>query len=170
AFGRSIRRSSSPGSCGSRDGCSCAWSRSSLGFFFVVGDFGDPGGFAAAVAQVIELGAADAAAADDLDRIDVGRIEREDALDALAEGNLADGERRAERVAALAGDADAFVVLHARARAFRHLVADADGVARLEVRDGLAESGNLLGLQFRDQVHRVILASARGGSAMVCAP
>ncbi len=61
-------------------------------------------------------------------------------------------------VAALAGDADAFVVLHARTRAFGHLVADTDGVAGLEVRDGLAEIGDLLGFELRDQVHRVILS------------
>ena len=53
---------------------------------------GDAGRLAAQAAQVIELGAADLAAAHDLDRVDHRRVEREHALDALAVGNLADRE------------------------------------------------------------------------------
>src|SRR5688572_3290166 len=52
--------------------------------------------FAGAPTQIIELGAADGTAADDLDRIDVRRIKREDALDALPEADLADGEAAAQ--------------------------------------------------------------------------
>ena len=57
-----------------------------------VAALGDAGRLAGAAAQIIELGAADGAAAHDLDLVDVGRIKREDALDALAEADLADGE------------------------------------------------------------------------------
>src|SRR5688572_29104988 len=57
-----------------------------------VSALGDTRRFAAAAAEIIELGAAHRAAAHDLDRIDDRRIEREDALDALAEANLADRE------------------------------------------------------------------------------
>ena len=49
--------------------------------------------------------------------------------------------------AVLAGDADAFVVLNPGAGAFGHLVADADGVARLEVGDRLPQRSNLLGFE-----------------------
>jgi hypothetical protein len=44
-----------------------------------------PGGLTAALAQVVELGAADGAVALHLDRLDHRRQHREDALDALAE-------------------------------------------------------------------------------------
>ncbi len=70
------------------------------------------GPLAAPVAQIIELGAPDFAAADDLDRIDHRRIDRKDALDAFAIGDLADGEALIE-AAAVAGDADAFIGLNA---------------------------------------------------------
>src|SRR5690606_16595612 len=52
------------------------------------GVLGDAGRLAATVAQVIELGAAHLAAADHLDGLDQRRIDREDALHALAVGNL----------------------------------------------------------------------------------
>src|ERR1041384_2861184 len=47
---------------------------------------------AAQAAQVVELGAANLAPAHDLDRVDHRRVEREDALHALAVGNLAHRE------------------------------------------------------------------------------
>jgi hypothetical protein len=50
------------------------------------------GRLAGAAAQIIELCAADGAAAHDLDRLDVRAVQREDALDAFAEADLADGE------------------------------------------------------------------------------
>src|SRR3546814_14046064 len=54
----------------------------------VVAALGDARRLAGAAAQVIELGATHGALADDGDRIDVGRIKREDALDAFTERNL----------------------------------------------------------------------------------
>ena len=53
---------------------------------------GDAGRLAAQAAEVIELGAAHLAAAHDLDLLHHRRIDREDALDALAVGDLAHGE------------------------------------------------------------------------------
>src|SRR5271156_7118122 len=93
--------------------------------------FGDAGRLAAAVAEVIELGAPDFAAPDYLNRVDHRRIDREDALDALAVGDLAHREVLVEAMAAT-GDADAFVGLNASPLAFRDLDVDDDGVARLE--------------------------------------
>src|SRR6266852_237531 len=92
----------------------------------------DAGRFAAPLAQVIELGAAHLAAAHHLDRIDHRRIERKDALDALAVGDLAHGEVLVE-AGARAADADALIGLDSAALALDHLVVDEDGVARLEV-------------------------------------
>src|SRR6185295_19436817 len=53
---------------------------------------GDTRRLSGAAAQIIELGPAHVAAADHLDMVDDRRIEREDALDAFAEADLADGE------------------------------------------------------------------------------
>ena len=94
----------------------------------------DAGRLAAQVAQVIELRAADLAAAHDLDRVRSSANDREDALHALAVGNLADGEALVQ-AAAGAGDADALIGLDAGTVAFADLHVDDDGVARLEFRD-----------------------------------
>src|SRR3954468_1025085 len=121
-----------------------------------VAALGDTGRFAGASAQIIKLGAADRAAADDLDRLDVRRIKREDALDALAEADLADREGAAE-AAIGPRDADAFEILDAGALAFDHLDADAEGIARAEFGDGLglAELLDGLGLELLDEVHLI---------------
>src|ERR1700742_3450946 len=75
-----------------------------------IGVLGDAARLAAQVAQVIELGAAHDALTDDLDFPDAGTVEREHALDAFAEADLAHGERRVH-ASVLAGDAEAFVDL-----------------------------------------------------------
>src|SRR5690606_16523849 len=101
------------------------------------------GGLAAQLAQVVELGAAAAAAAHDRDLADQRRREREDALDALAERHLADRDGAAGAPAVLAGDDDALEGLDARAVALGHLVVDADRVAGVEVGDVVAQVGLL---------------------------
>ncbi len=63
-----------------------------------------------------------------------GRVHREHALHADAEGLLAHGERLA-RAVALALDHDALEHLHAAARALDHLEVDLHAVARREVGD-----------------------------------
>ena len=72
----------------------------------------DAGRLAATAAEIVELGATDLAAADDLDLGDVGRVDRENALDALAVGDLADSEALVDAGAGAAND-DAFVGLQA---------------------------------------------------------
>src|SRR3954452_16874658 len=88
------------------------------------------------IAQVEEARATDAAARDHIDLLDARRVQREDALDADAVADLADGERRAVTGAGLAND-HALERLRALLLAFldedRHL----DGVAHLEVGEGL---------------------------------
>src|SRR5882672_9086857 len=97
---------------------------------------GDARRLAAPSAQVIELGATHLAAAHDLHRVDHRRKDREDALDALAVGDLAHGEILVEAGAG-APDADALIGLDAGTLALDHLDVDDQRVARLEV-------GNLL--------------------------
>src|SRR5471030_2136544 len=110
-----------------------------------VGVLGDATRLAAHVAQVIELGAAHDALTDDFDFPDAGTIEREHALHAFAEGNLAHGERRVHAVV-LAGDAQAFVDLQTLAGAFLNLDVHLESVARFE-------TGNWpLGLHFVDRL------------------
>src|SRR5687768_10893174 len=115
---------------------------------------GNTGPFAGPAAQVVQLGAAHDAAADHLDALDVRRVEREDALDALAEAHLADGEIAVD-AAVRAGDADAFVVLNAGALALDHAHADAQRVARAEFGNllRLVERCDGLGLELLDQTH-----------------
>src|SRR5687767_10722161 len=79
-----------------------------VGFAVTALGFGDTGRFAAQTAQIIKLGATNLAAAHDLDGIDHRPIERENALDALAVGNLANGEALVE-AAAGPRNANAFI-------------------------------------------------------------
>src|SRR4051812_15303242 len=94
---------------------------------------GDAARLAAKVAQVIELGAAHDALPDDLDLPDVRAVEREHALDALVERDLAHRERGVH-AGILARDALALIDLDALAIAFLHLDVHAQGIARLEAR------------------------------------
>src|SRR4051794_17119914 len=65
--------------------------------------FLDLGGLPAQIAQVVQLGAADVAAGDQLDPVQVRGMYREGPLDADAEADLANGEGLAD-AAALAAD------------------------------------------------------------------
>src|SRR5712692_2488640 len=96
----------------------------------------DPRRLAAAAAQIIELGAAHLAAADDLDGVDHRRIKRKDALHPLSIGNLAHREILIE-TGTRPPDANALIGLNAAALAFDHLVVDENRVARPEFRDFL---------------------------------
>ena len=73
---------------------------------------GDARRLTGAATQVVELRAAHLADAGDLDLGDVRRVEREDALDALAERNLAHGEARPDALVRT-GDAHALELLDA---------------------------------------------------------
>ena len=83
-------------------------------------------------------------------------MQREDALDAFAVGDLADGEALVE-AAAGTGDAHALVGLHAGPLAFDDLDIDLEGVAGLEIRHLLAEAGDLLAIELLDNVHGKLL-------------
>jgi hypothetical protein len=121
---------------------------------------------AAAPAQVVELRPADRAPALDLHRGDERRIRLERTLHAFAAADLADRERGVEAAIAL-GDHDPFVGLHALALAFNDVDVDDHGVARREVRDGLAQSRDLLALEGFDDVHRVSPFAAAADAAFV---
>lgn len=96
--------------------------------------FLDTCSLAAQVTQVIELCAADLAAADNIDVIDDRCVQRENALDTDAEADLSYCDRFT-RTAVLAGDDNAFKNL--KALLIRLLDADVhlDGVARLKSRN-----------------------------------
>src|SRR5579862_7113444 len=102
----------------------------------------DAGGLAAQVAEVVELGAADAATGDRLDPVDRGAVHRERALHADAVAHLADGEGLPQ-AAALAADHDTLENLDAGAVAFRHLHVHLQGVTGAEIRDVSPELGLL---------------------------
>jgi hypothetical protein len=91
----------------------------------------DAGALADAAAQVVELRAPDVAAGGDLDALDLGRVHGERALDADAEGLLADGEGLAHALA-LALDDDALEDLRAAAGALDDLEVDLDAVPGLK--------------------------------------
>src|SRR5262252_1377579 len=103
------------------------------------------------VAQVVELGATHAATALDRDVTDRGAIGLEDALDALAVGDLAHRERGVQAAVA-PGDDDALVSLYALAVAFHHLHLHDHRVAGLEFRDG---AGHALLFDFLDDLAHV---------------
>src|SRR4051812_3582730 len=92
------------------------------------------GALADATAQVVELGAADVAASGHLDLLDLRRVQRERALDADAEGLLADREGLAHPLA-LALDDHALEDLRAAPRALDDLEVDLDAVPGLEAGD-----------------------------------
>src|ERR1700744_3098905 len=98
------------------------------------GALGDTRRLAAPAAQVIELGPADIAAADQLDRVQARAVEREYALDPFAVGGLADREGRVDAGSA-PGDAPAFESLDALARALDHLHIVPDRIAGRKGRD-----------------------------------
>src|SRR5258705_6522627 len=90
-------------------------------------------GLALQVAEEVQLRAPDARRPHDVDLGDGRRVQREDALDALAEGHLADRERGA-RAAAVQADDDSLENLDAFLVALAHLHVHAHGVARLHPR------------------------------------
>src|SRR5690606_32697580 len=120
----------------------------------VVAALRDTCAFAGAAAQVIELRPANDAAADKRNALDIGRIEREDALHAFAERNLAHGEIAAH-AAVRTGDADAFEILHAGAFTLDHAHADAHSVAGAEIGNVLpvGKLADRFGFELLDQVH-----------------
>ena len=114
----------------------------------------DTGPLAGAAAQIIELGPADLAAADNLDRFDARAVERKDALDALAVRQLAHGEGRVEAGIA-PRDAHALERLDPLAVALDDPDVDPHGVAGAEIRDRLVAGnpGEMFLLDFLDDVH-----------------
>src|SRR5204862_7737267 len=108
--------------------------------------FLDPRSLAGQIAQIVELGAAHAAAALDGDLADRRAVGLEDALDALAVRDLAHRERGVESAVA-ARDHDALVSLDTLTVALYHLDLHHHGVAGLEVRN---RGGHALLLDFLD--------------------
>src|SRR5438093_1014958 len=95
--------------------------------------FSHPRGLALQVAQEVQLRAPDLRGADHFDLVDDRRVQRKDALHALAERHFADRERGA-RPAAVLPDHHALEHLDALLVPLAHLHVHAHGVARLDRR------------------------------------
>src|SRR5262249_35863632 len=137
--------------------------RPRVGTHGLAGALGDPRPLAGAAAQVIELGAPNDAAPDHLDRGDPGRIERKDALDALAVGDLAQRKARID-VGIAARNAQPLEGLDPLAFAFDNANHDPQRVARLEFRhrpEG-RELFHLLAVQLFEEIHRFTFRTLRG--------
>src|SRR5260370_29806058 len=115
------------------------------------------------VPQVVELGAADVAAGGDLDLGDDGRVQRESALNAHAEADLADGEGLAD-TAALAADHDALEELDPLPVAFHDPDVDLHRVAGREVGPVVAE------VRAVDEIGGVHGVAPGGGPVIVPGP
>lgn len=97
------------------------------------GAFPESGRFPAQTPQVVQFCTAHLAAADDLDVVDHGSMDREDALNALPEAHLADGDRLAHS-GIIPSDQGAFKHLQALFLAFSNLDVNLDLVADAEFR------------------------------------
>src|SRR3954469_9909959 len=106
------------------------------------GDLGfplsDAGRLAGEMAEVVELGAANASATHDLNLSDHRAVKRKDPLDADAVRDLANGEGRGDSTAAL-GDADALEGLDSFLVALANSDVDAEGVTGPERGNVVAE-------------------------------
>src|SRR5262249_29218046 len=101
-----------------------------------------PGRLADALAEVVQLRPPNLAGALHLDLGDLRRVQREDALDALALDDAADGEHLAHALVAHADD-DALEDLHALLLALEDALVDLHLVADGELGDFLLDVGKL---------------------------
>ena len=92
----------------------------------------ETGGLALELPQVVELRATHSVALDDIDLLDDRRVQWEDALDALSETHLADGDRLTN-ARIVAGQQDSLKDLDALFLAFPDLDVNLDLVARLKL-------------------------------------
>src|SRR5471032_1760693 len=108
--------------------------------------------FTGTLTQVVQFSATYVTAAFHFDRSDQRGVQLEGTLDAFAGRDLANDEVRVQ-AAVTTRDDDAFVRLGALARAFDDVDVDDDGIARCEVRNSLAQTGNFFLLKCLNQVH-----------------
>jgi len=118
-------------------------------------DFLNPSRLATQLTDVVELGAADASGADNLDLIDDLRVKRKNSLDTMPEGNLAHREGRPSTTM-FHCNTNAFEHLDALFVAFLDLDVNFDGIARLEAGYVRAE---LLFLNHIECVHKTSIRS-----------
>jgi len=88
----------------------------------------EAGGFTLQLTEIVEFGAPDAARAHDIDMIDDGGMQRENALYTLPKADFANGDGFAQ-AGVLAGDHGSFESLQAFFVAFLNLDVDTDGIA-----------------------------------------
>lgn len=132
---------------GNGSGCGSAFDWADGGALF------DGDGFLAlAAAEVVEAGATDFAEADDFNFGDLWGVEREDAFDALAIRDFADGVSGVE-AGAFAGDDEAGVDLDTLFVTFDDAAVHFDGVSHTEFWDVRFE---LLLFEFGNDIHGVL--------------
>src|SRR6266705_2065358 len=125
-----------------------------LAALLVAFDFlADARALARELAHVVELGAAHVTLPLQLDRVDQRGIGLESALDALARGHFAHGERGVD-AAVLLGDHHALVGLHALALAFDDADVDDHRVARRELGELLPHALDFFLFELLNDVHR----------------
>ena len=116
---------------------------------------------AAAVAEVVELGAANLTARHELDLVDDRRVHRELTLHTHLEADLADDEGLAN-ASTLTAEDNALEDLDTRTVTFNDVHVHLDGVTCAEVRDVGLEGGLV---EFVDEVHDVALCSRHRSTA-----
>src|SRR5579859_2830127 len=128
----------------------------------------DPGRLAAQVAEVVQLGPADAAVRDNLDLVDRRAVHREGPLDADAVADLANGEGLAHAATGAADD-DTLEDLDPRPVAFLDAHVHLQRVTRAESRDVRADLSQLeVGDRgVHDSSSSLIVVRARGNACDV---
>ena len=101
-------------------------------FFLELDEFLNLGALTNSVAEIVELGATDITAADNLDLRDTGAVDREDTLDALAGLDTADGESLLDAGTA-SRDHDALELLDTLIVALDDLNRNFNGIADVEL-------------------------------------
>src|SRR3546814_18932190 len=94
--------------------------------------------FTSAAAQIIKFRPPHDTATDDSNRIDIGRIERENTLNAFPEADLPHGAAGAKGPVGT-GDTNASILLHTGTLTFDDAPAHAERVARAGIRNGTPE-------------------------------
>ena len=107
---------------------------------------------AAAVTQVVQLGAANITTTLDFDASDHRAVGLERTFHAFATGDLAHGEAAVQTTVTL-GDHNTFVGLDTLARTFHHVDVDDHGVAGGKFRNGFTQTGNFFLLKSLNQIH-----------------
>ena len=125
---------------------------SGFGVFFRTEFLHNPGGFAAALAQIIQLGFSYIAVADNFNTFYQRRVQLKGAFNVLPRGGAPDNKRGVDTAAA-ARNNHAFECLYTPRAAVDHVAAHDNPVARCKRRNGFCEPGDLFFFKGLDDIH-----------------